>query len=639
MALNRSRASFGGLLVQGSLAMSRTPGITPDRGSIVWPINDTQPSANIGNLVLQWGNDTDGWTTAHTWVDCRLSAFQEIRGRYRDAKYLVEDRRWRWRYPSVIGSYNVRDEENVVIPSTAQNPRELAEILLDAMGETGYSVAALPTDAELAPEVTWLYDNAAAELKKLANLFGCDVHLDSDNVVRIKARGVGTPPGTTNMMDPVTVGIAVEQPPIAVRAYAADTLFESWLELEPCAPELDGTIELLDDLTFKPAVGWGKTDPENFMAVTGGSDAETKKLRAHCQKYVWRMFRLKGFVGGRTKPPGYDADLDGGGSPWAAVTDMKLLLPLLPTRLLTGPDEDGDFHRLPAEVAGSWAPHGLFSSKNLPPYTIWTHGFRLDVNNGYVFLNRPCYRVPNVVHAYANSSARTAFTGYSPTQADFHNGNLFRQKDNNTFWKLTAWSSGPVVTWASAEMTYQPPVLALRCGYGLRQTKSGPRYHHTNTYSTGVSNGTTFEPLRKTEYQRIVIEEYTSDYTDLSAIGTEYDNKTTVAADLLAAATLHATRYQATLQPQTAMYHTPYLLETDGIVQQITYAAGAEEPFEQTVSVNWEHDESQRPAYQRWQAEKQRADQEKSLQEFGATQTARTIQQQILLPMLLMPGV
>jgi hypothetical protein len=169
--------------------------------------------------------------------------------------------------------------------------------------------------------------------------------------------------------------------------------------------------------------------------------------------------------------------------------------------------------------------------------------------------------------------------------------------------------------------------------------KSGPRYHHTNTYSTGASNGTTFEPLRKTEYQRIVIEEYTSDYTDLSAIGTEYDNKTTVAADLLAAATLHADRYQATLQPQTAMYHTPYLLETDGIVQQITYAAGAEEPFEQTVSVNWEHDESQRPAYQRWQAEKQRADQEKSLQAFGATQTARTIQQQILLPMLLMPGV
>ena len=637
---DRARWSFGGLLIQGGARMTCTPGVVPDNGVMVQPRNDTQPSAVIGDLVLEWGN-TGTWAEVRRWVNATISNVDQQDGRFLDTAYTVKDRRWRWKFPFIHGSYNVHDEKGTRVASTEKNPRELATLLLVALGETGYDVSLLPTTVDLAPEVSWLYASAAVELQKLCELFGADPHLLKNNTIAIKLRGTGITPSSTNLEKPVTAGIALQSVPEKIRAFAGDTLFDSWLELEPVAPEIDGgvtdsNVKLLNDLSFMPVGGWGSTDAERFMGVRGGSDEYTKKLRAHCQKYIWRMFRIKGFAAPATKPPGYDVDLNPDTSaPWPDVTEMKLLLPLLNTRLLSGLDESGKFRRLPAELAGSFASHEHLGAQNLPRYSIWTYGFTIDVNNGYVFTNQPCFRKAPVIYAYSNSAARMAGTGYTVTQTDCAEVNLFRDLDTGLVWRAT--TTAPSF---SAELAgLRPPILYLRTGYGVRKDLYGSRYHHAWTISSGVSNGSGIEALRKTEYQRQVIENYTSDYVDLSVTGAEYDNKATVETSLHAAADEYLFKYQPTLQPQTGRYVVPYDINTDGRVSQISWEAGAEQAFIQVVSVGGEHDRGQVTAYKKLQSEMDKKRQEQDLLKFTGQQTEQAISQQLLFFHKILPGM
>lgn len=637
MALNRARALFDGNLVGVSMSMAVTPGIVPDNGTIVYATNTTQPSNNIGDLVLQWGNDTDGWSTVRTWVDCHLARADRQKKRYDDIVYTVRDRRWRWQHRYINGVYNVRDEKDSLITATQKTPQELATLLLEALGESSFDVTAFSTVADDAPAVQWLYANAATELSKLAQRFGLDVHLLSDNTVKMVQRGTGTVPGTTNLIEPVQATLALEQPPETIRAYCSATEFESWLKLTPCAPELDGTVEDLDDLSFMPLAGWERTDPVAFLDVNGATDAETTRLREHCKRYIWRMFRVSGFAGGATKPPGYDAD-EGGSLP--AVTNMKLLAPFQPNRLQTGLDENGKYRRLPAELAGSFSQLDTIDPHSVPKYTLWTDGFRIDGNNGYVYTNRPCYRLPIPVHTYANSAARIAFTGYTPTQEDFDSKSLFVDADTLNYWRIAAYNpSGPIVTWESAVESISPPILALRCAYGLREANYGNRYHHGYDHTTGATNGSGDAAIRVPWTNRIVIEEYTSDYSDLAATGTEFDNKTAVEAILQAAAEAEALNYLPTLQPQTGRYHTPFTIDTDGKVQQVSYSAGAELEFVQTVSVNFEHVRNQLPRDEEMRARTARNELKQDLSEFGQKQLLRAAEQAVAFPMHMIPVV
>src|SRR4029078_12160892 len=54
------------------------------------------------------------------------------------------DRRWKWKYGTISGRFNLRSRAGVLDPETERTPQELATLLLRAMGEPGFSVADMP---------------------------------------------------------------------------------------------------------------------------------------------------------------------------------------------------------------------------------------------------------------------------------------------------------------------------------------------------------------------------------------------------------------------------------------------------------------------------------------------------------------
>jgi len=650
----QARWKFGSIVIQGSVRMSCTPGIAPDQGLMIQPTNDVQPTNAIDDLVLEWGDGLT-WTEVRRWKDCCVTRLERQWEPYIDTMYTIQDRRWKWKFPFVHGSYNVRDETGKLIEGDSlKSMRGLATILLTAMNEEAIDVAVLDDDIEpyamgrdLIPQIAWLYANAAIELEKLCQLVGGSVHLLADNTIAIRNDEDPTLLPELNQIDPTVAAYSFDQKPEKIRAFASDTLFDGWLALEPVAPELGGNdsedsdVKRIHDLSFTPVGGWDSCDPEEFMAIgrnadgtpvtTGPLAVESYRelVRQHCKKYIWKMFRICGFAGDITKPPGYRTDLNpedlvddvpqpfpdvvtphGYPGYYDADTDtyftdlpakqMKNILPLEPTRLQSGIDEFGKFRKLPAEVAGQFKRHDTYGTTNTPTgsLTIWNYGFRVDVKNGYVFMNRPCFRI-TPIEPYNNDvdqiRFRTLHTGTELSEFFLDTDKLYRtmrmsiDAQDAAFYEVAERAPGdpwPVV--------YMPPVLYLRCGHGLKKDFYGVRYHHAWTYTTGATNGTGIEPLRKTEFQRVVIESYDSDYTNLNVFGnTPFDTKPNVEGSLEAAVTEYAMKYELQIAPFTNRYSVPYSQDTNSSVKQITWEAGATQPFIQTVSVGTEHDYGQ----------------------------------------------
>ena len=149
---DRARWKYGSLLIEGHVSMACSPGVIPDQGRMIQPQGTTQPTSAIADLILEWGN-TGTWAEVRRWKNCSIVRLEQTHEPYKDTVYTIQDRRWRWKHKFVNGSYNVKDETGTAIGSTLKNAREIATLLLNALGETGYDVTAIPTTASVAPEV------------------------------------------------------------------------------------------------------------------------------------------------------------------------------------------------------------------------------------------------------------------------------------------------------------------------------------------------------------------------------------------------------------------------------------------------------------------------------------------------------
>ncbi len=155
------------------------------------------------------------------------------------------------------GSTKVTTSETMTIRSCPgrQRMRENSHsLLLQKLGETGFDVSAMPTDAQLAPPIEWDFTPAAKQLQDLVSMFGCDVHLLPNDTVAILREGTGSLSPSTGLTTDPEVGLSISDAPDKVGAYAGSTQFESWLELEPIMYEYpDGKVVLLEDSTLKPS--------------------------------------------------------------------------------------------------------------------------------------------------------------------------------------------------------------------------------------------------------------------------------------------------------------------------------------------------------------------------------------------------
>jgi hypothetical protein len=285
MATIYGLASFPGVnqIVEGSFSF--TQGITPSSAMLtITP--QIKFTAIIGDLVL-WDSvnpkivfhacrvDTNSFERSHEGLIWRLA---------------IEDRRWKWTAAgggsAVSGCYNLRDQKGKIIAGTEKSPQDLATLCFESMGESNYEVDALPNDSR--PQVNWDYELAAEALEKLCEELGCRVVLGLDDVARIIVAGEGNE--LPNTQDIVMFSPAIHNPalPDTIAIVGGLDQFQVDFLLEAVGVDTDGSIKLLDNLTYKPSSGWDKEglDFDN-VGEQYGDLAQNLALKS-----VWKYYRL-----------------------------------------------------------------------------------------------------------------------------------------------------------------------------------------------------------------------------------------------------------------------------------------------------------------------------------------------------------
>jgi hypothetical protein len=514
-------ASFPGLeqLIDASISLSH--GISPSVATLTI-VPQIGLVTEIGTLTLAFGD------TVLEFPDCRVehSSFERTAAGGVWRLSLV-DRRWRWRFGQISGTYNVRRDnstlqqgENDTI-DTQRTPQQLATLCLEAMEETDFDVSDLPTEPR--PSVEWDYDVPAVALAALCDQLGCRVVLGLDNRVAIRRVGVGA---SLDALQAIEAGMIVNPPPrpdaIAVvcgaNRYQVDFPLEAVALAEATSQSSDSILPL-EQLSYAPNGGWSKSDVPFFLQVAS-------EFRALAQKSVFKYYRIKLPVA----IPGYDAS---GGQ----ATRLEQILPIENAQVEVA-EQDGQLVSQPAAVFGVWyrenedivntaaslRPLISTSAGAAPDESRYQRPFSIDAARGLVIFSEP---------VYANKHA-------SATGGSGH------------------------------EVVVGPADLVLRASCQLRDPQTSSLERHVRTRTLESSSGTTTRYLRHDEIVLTHVPNYSSDY-HLSGLTTNAADVNAQADEFLDA----AEREYADSMPQTVRYGGLVPIELDGAIEQISFHVGS----------------------------------------------------------------
>jgi hypothetical protein len=324
------------------------------------------------------------------------------------------DRRWKWRKCGKIsGYYNVRrgfgetaggNKLSSIVEETKKTAHELAKLCLEAMGEKGYDVTGLP--GVTWPEVAWDYTLPSEALAQLCDKYGCRIVLHLNGRVKIEKTGEGKKLalGATGLDG----GIAVDSPevPDKLVLVTAPVRWQYDFDLEPVGLDVDGSIKLIDELSYRPEKGWAKSDVPNFNDVAdvvkpGTDNAKTTyktTVRQIAQETVFRWYRIKVKAG----------EDDDGFKPIKLppnkepIDNLDRMLPIHDKQITTR-QVGNRIEPLSAQVWGRFFP-GFDSVSSqiafLPeagadlskvPDAIYTKGFTIDCELGIVRFSEPVF--------------------------------------------------------------------------------------------------------------------------------------------------------------------------------------------------------------------------------------------------------
>lgn len=273
----RGVASFPGLNNITSATITFSHGITP----AIATVNITPQSLVIkdtGDLVFSYSSKRV------TLKDCKIDRASIKRAGSRIISVKIMDRRWKWRFGEISGWYNERDKDGTIEKWSIKTPKELIKLCLEAMGEKDHVITNIPEKTK--PEVKWENDNPAVMLDALCELLGCRVWIGQGNKTNVGPIGEGNDlPGGPIESD--SEGLDSPEAPDEVKAVAGPTRFESLFLCEPVGLDTDGEVKPINELSYRPATGWGNVNPQDFDSV---SSAKGKQLAF---RTVHRWFRIK----------------------------------------------------------------------------------------------------------------------------------------------------------------------------------------------------------------------------------------------------------------------------------------------------------------------------------------------------------
>lgn len=362
-------ATFSGMAAvvlscDGTLSRGVRPSVF--RLKIIPPVAFDRPN---GTLTLTYPG------TTITLPNCAVVG-KHFRPFYGRDKYrwvvALQDRRWKWRYPRIDGVYNERAPNGTIQTGNKKNIKQLMELCLVALGETGYTTSAVPADVY--PPVVWNRARADLELQWLCDLVGMVVcyKVSTDKVTIQKLNdtsGAAMPAGGVSVTPQQSFKPAVA--PDTLRIQGDPTIIQAKLPLEPVGLEDDGRILAIANLSYKPAAGWEEQWHNHFADVAIG-------MRHYAFQTVWRWFRPK------APTTGWEGD--------GTTIDDYSQIELLPYMAESDIDPDGVYRRLPPVVTGSFWPqcdHAINTSNT----TVYAGTFAVRPELGVVEFEYPVVKI------------------------------------------------------------------------------------------------------------------------------------------------------------------------------------------------------------------------------------------------------
>lgn len=363
----------------GYFTLSR--GISPSYGAIIFDV-PTEVRKQIGTLRFEFENRR---------IEFRNAAIEDgsltFAGNGREASVKIVDRRWKWRYGFIDGRFNSRLGNGELDPTWKKSARELATMLLKAMGENGVDVSAFPAAN---PEVYWVAANPAQELAALCDEFNCTIILGLDDRVRIKKINQGRALPETGGELHVGFGFTAKLKPKEILFVGGDIRVQSALKLEAVGLDLDGQIKPIGDLSYKPADGW---ESQLYYEFADVDDEPSKKhrdpsgrpliARDLALQSVYRWYRVKEQAHGGLAPPKWTAK----------INSIKDLLPISGELLDEEVWPDGSKRPKKAMVHGIFDAGGEIPENFDEDQTLYQGSFVIDEGLGLVQFGNPVVQV------------------------------------------------------------------------------------------------------------------------------------------------------------------------------------------------------------------------------------------------------
>jgi len=368
--------SIDGIDSYASVSFTFNTGVAPSVCNVVAPIID-QKIPHVSDLTLQFDR------TKIVFPDCSVVSANYSRRQGGNLWNIqIFDRRWRWRFGEISGWYNTQLPNGDIQDGREETPRELMTLLLKAMGEQQISVATVPNTER--PEVAWESANPAAELQRLCDLLKCRVVLKLDDSVAVVPIGPGAEiPNNLPLIDTANPFRHAVRPD-RIKLVGGPTLFQQALDLVPVGLDVDGTIKLIDKLSYKPAAGWTPaSDILKFGQITGTFvdpvDGKEKEKRSLAVQSVFRWYQV-------------DVDtvdqLFGG-----TFEKLSRIAPIRSTLLQNREGADGTLTPKPAIITGTFWPGDTTpaadAQQDVGPDAPYEEGFSIDAVNCVVKFGRP----------------------------------------------------------------------------------------------------------------------------------------------------------------------------------------------------------------------------------------------------------
>lgn len=274
-------------------------GTLPSVATVTVPLSDQTKVQRIGDLVF-----SDDVHQPLRLTDCIIDRWEVTNSVGGKALSLtILDRRWRWRFGTFSGRYNLRDSRGIIIDK-AISPKQIAEKILKAMGEENYLID-LPNgfSQNETPFIEFdevRFDHALEEIA--AKFSRVVVFQPLKNRVIITQIGEGQPLPPYQDLEISASFDAVELPK-EIEIKGAPVAYQYVFRLLPAARNLDGAIVPIDNAEYRPTAGWGYskarafrditvpavTDPTTGVSYGVATREEVIETAASC---IWKYFRF-----------------------------------------------------------------------------------------------------------------------------------------------------------------------------------------------------------------------------------------------------------------------------------------------------------------------------------------------------------